>query len=69
MKTQNLPFWKRHLPNAITWSRIAAIPAVMYFLEFDDHQNGVWATTFFVAASVSDFFDGYFARRGFSSVG
>ena len=34
----------------------------MYFLQFDDHENGVWATGFFVAASISDFFDGYFAR-------
>jgi CDP-diacylglycerol--glycerol-3-phosphate 3-phosphatidyltransferase len=34
----------------------------MYFLQFEDYRNGVWATVIFIAASVSDFFDGYFAR-------
>jgi len=69
MKTQKLPVWKRELPNIITWGRIAAIPAVMYFLHISNHLDSqtdlwadFWATTIFAIASVSDFFDGYFAR-------
>src|ERR1700677_2781717 len=63
MKPQKLPIWKRELPNIITWARIAAIPAVIYFLQTDDYYHGAWATFFFSAASISDFFDGYFARH------
>jgi len=63
MRTQKLPVWKRQLPNMITWGRIAAIPGVMYFLQSpSDHQSDFWATTLFTVASISDFFDGYFAR-------
>jgi CDP-diacylglycerol--glycerol-3-phosphate 3-phosphatidyltransferase len=69
MKTQNLPVWKRQLPNIITWGRIAAIPAVMYFLHASNHLDSdtdlwadLWATIIFSVASISDFFDGYFAR-------
>jgi CDP-diacylglycerol--glycerol-3-phosphate 3-phosphatidyltransferase len=62
MKPQKQIFWKRHLPNIITWGRIAAIPAVMYFLQFDDYDNGLKAAVIFIAASISDYFDGYFAR-------
>ncbi len=62
MKSQRLPFWKRQLPNMITWSRIAAIPAVVISLLYDTPLAGILAATFFIAASISDFFDGYFAR-------
>jgi CDP-diacylglycerol---glycerol-3-phosphate 3-phosphatidyltransferase len=62
MKTQRLPFWKRQLPNMITWGRIAFIPPVVVCLMYDTAEAGLWAAVFFILASVSDFFDGYFAR-------
>lgn len=62
MKSQRLPFWKRQLPNMITWGRIAFIPPVVFFLMYDTPRAGLWAAICFILASVSDFFDGYFAR-------
>ncbi|MDZ4676894.1 MAG: CDP-diacylglycerol--glycerol-3-phosphate 3-phosphatidyltransferase [Oligoflexia bacterium] len=62
MKSQRLPFWKRQLPNFITGLRIAFIPPVVIALLYDTPEAGFWAAVFFILASVSDFFDGYFAR-------
>ncbi len=51
------------LPNLLTLSRIAIIPVlvVMFFIHGDLAR---WiACALFVAAAVTDYFDGYFARR------
>jgi len=58
-----------NIPNLLTWLRIAAIPlfvAVLYFPEWDwlsqDVAN-VIATVIFIAAAITDWFDGYLARK------
>src|SRR5580693_3120493 len=55
------------LPNILTYARIAAIPVVvacMFWQAILD--GGLWlrwlALGIFIAAGVTDFFDGYFAR-------
>jgi cardiolipin synthase (CMP-forming) len=55
------------VPNMLTYARIAAVPAVVACMYWADIlQGGVWlrwvALTIFIAAGVTDFFDGYFAR-------
>ena len=55
------------MPNLLTYARIAAVPAVVSCMYWADIlQGGLWlrwvALTIFVAAGVTDFFDGYFAR-------
>lgn len=55
--------WKAQLPNYITYMRIAFIPAVIYCLTYDDAFWGFWAGVFFGLAAISDWFDGYFARK------
>src|ERR1700738_5416213 len=57
------------VPNMLTYARIAAVPtgvACMY--GSDILQGGLWlrwiALSIFIAAGVTDFFDGYFARGG-----
>ena len=59
-----------NIPNLLTWLRIVAIPlfvAILYFPEFTDwlttRQANITATVIFVAAAVTDWFDGYLARR------
>jgi cardiolipin synthase (CMP-forming) len=58
-----------NIPNLLTWLRIAAIPlfvAVLYFPQWDwvtQHQANVAATVIFVAAAITDWFDGYLARK------
>ncbi len=57
-----------NIPIILTWLRIAAIPlfvAVLYFPEdwLTTKQANIVATIIFVAAAITDWFDGYLARR------
>jgi cardiolipin synthase len=51
------------LPNLLTYGRLAAVPAVtaLMFWSHDDRERWV-ALAIFVAAALTDYFDGYFAR-------
>src|SRR5499425_1421513 len=56
------------LPNLLTYGRIAAVPAVVACMYWQDiWQGGIWlrwvALAIFIAAGVTDFLDGYFARK------
>ena len=51
------------LPNLLSLFRIAIIPLLVYLLTFSDPRTALVAASIFVLGSVSDFFDGYLARR------
>jgi cardiolipin synthase len=56
------------VPNLLTYGRIAAIPAVVACLYWQDVlHGGLWlrwvGLLIFISAGVTDFLDGYFARK------
>ena len=65
--TGRLPTHRLALPNILTYARIAAVPAVVACMYWQDIlQGGLWlrwvALAIFIAAGVTDILDGYFAR-------
>lgn len=52
-----------NLPNLLTLARIAAIPAIVILLLFDTPVAGFWAALVFSAAAITDWLDGWLARR------
>lgn len=55
------PIW--NIPNILTLLRIAAIPLLAFLLLSPSREAGFWAAALFSAASVTDWLDGYLARR------
>lgn len=50
-------------PISLTLYRIAAIPAIILFLVFTNKLSMLLAAILFSAAAITDFLDGFFARR------
>ena len=51
------------LPNLLSFIRILIIPVLVYLLTYSDRWSSLLAAALFLIASVTDYFDGYFARR------
>jgi CDP-diacylglycerol--glycerol-3-phosphate 3-phosphatidyltransferase len=52
-----------NLPNVLTYARLLAVPAVVALLFWPRDDWMRWAAlAIFIAAGVTDYFDGYFAR-------
>ena len=52
-----------NLPNLLTYSRVAAVPVVVGLLFWPEDFWSRWiALSVYVAAGITDYFDGYFAR-------
>ena len=54
-----------NIPNLLTWARIVLIPLVIgvYYLPMPLHEQNLIATIAFVVAAVTDWFDGWLARK------
>lgn len=51
------------IPNLLSLFRILIIPILVYLLTFPDWFSALLAAALFLLASVTDYFDGYLARR------
>ena len=54
---------KKNLPNLLSLSRLVATALVVAFVLINQSWSFLVATVLFLLASVTDFFDGYLARR------
>lgn len=54
-------FWT--LPNLLSLFRILIIPVLVYLLSFSDPKSALLAAGLFLIAAITDYFDGYLARR------
>jgi CDP-diacylglycerol---glycerol-3-phosphate 3-phosphatidyltransferase len=52
-----------NLPNLLTFGRIAIVPLIVWLLNDEGHVAGLLAAGAFLVACLSDYFDGYLARR------
>jgi CDP-diacylglycerol---glycerol-3-phosphate 3-phosphatidyltransferase len=58
-----------NLPNLLTMGRVLAIPLVLWLMVQQTREGNFWATMVYSAAAVTDFIDGYLARKmGLTSV-
>ena len=54
---------KKYIPNILTCSRILLTPVSLYFLFSDFSHSKLIALIIFVVASITDAFDGFYARK------
>jgi len=52
-----------NLPNLLTLARVAAVPLIVVIMLSDSRDAGFWAAAIFGAAAVTDFIDGWLARK------
>jgi CDP-diacylglycerol--glycerol-3-phosphate 3-phosphatidyltransferase len=52
-----------NIPNILTLFRIALIPVVCLFIYFGDPTSCAFAVVLFAVAGITDWFDGYLARK------
>ena len=51
------------IPNLLTSIRIILVPVVLLFIWLDTPVMRLWSWIFYTIATVTDFFDGYLARK------
>ncbi len=59
----NLRSGTLNLPNILTLARVAAIPLLVVLMLSDSREAGFWAAALFGVAAVTDFIDGWLARK------
>jgi cardiolipin synthase (CMP-forming) len=52
-----------NLPNILTYGRILAVPLVAGLLMYGGEAARWWALGIYIVAAITDFFDGYLARK------
>ena len=62
-RTRSLRDDALNLPNLLTMARVAIIPIVIGLLDRGGPKDCFWAAWLFAAAAITDFLDGWLARR------
>lgn len=62
-QTASLPAWKLKLPMWLTWARMAVCPLFVPLIWADKGAYNWIAAFLFIAASITDWADGYYARK------
>jgi CDP-diacylglycerol---glycerol-3-phosphate 3-phosphatidyltransferase len=62
-RATNLAAESRYLPNLLTMGRIVCIPFVLWFIDNYSPVRSFIATLIYVGAALTDFLDGYLARK------
>ncbi|MDH5490914.1 MAG: CDP-diacylglycerol--glycerol-3-phosphate 3-phosphatidyltransferase [Myxococcales bacterium] len=52
-----------NLPNLLTMLRVVLIPVVLFFLYEGTPRASFWATMVYIVSAITDFLDGYLARK------
>jgi len=52
-----------NLPNILTLARVAAVPVVLVLMMVESKTTCFWATVVFSLAAITDWLDGYLARK------
>lgn len=60
---QSITEWQKNLPTRITMSRVCAVPLIVGAMWPNTLQWNIVAALCFMLASVTDYFDGYYARK------
>jgi len=56
------PDWQKKLPMIATYSRVAVTPIIFILAYYEEPWAMPTATVLFILASITDYFDGYWAR-------
>jgi CDP-diacylglycerol--glycerol-3-phosphate 3-phosphatidyltransferase len=62
-RATNLRAESTYLPNLLTMGRILCIPLILYFIDNYSPVRSFIATCIYIVASLTDFLDGYLARK------
>ena len=62
-KVDSIPDWKRKLPMWATWGRVAIVPIIVGLFYWDSPWAGYVNALLFILASITDYLDGYWARK------
>lgn len=63
LTTNSLTAWQKQVPLQLTLSRVYVLPLILTCFYFNTFYSNTLAAILFIAASITDYFDGYYARK------
>lgn len=63
MKPEDMTDWLKTLPNKLTLLRVSVVPVILLLFPIDIQGIKIFCSVLFGIAAMTDFFDGYLARK------